>query len=92
MISTVASGRRAEICRPADIMMMYSVTDVQGLNSISRQVLANGAQAMAGMVKARASKRRRRCRDGPPTCRHRAHHVRRHHACVQQVRGAGRRL
>ena len=34
-------------------MMMYSVTDMQGLNSISRQVLANGAHAMAGMVKAR---------------------------------------
>jgi uncharacterized protein (UPF0261 family) len=33
--------------------MMYSVTDVQGLNFISRQVLANGAQAMAGMVKQR---------------------------------------
>src|SRR5206468_9436279 len=35
------------------ITMMYSVTDVQGLNSISRMVLANGAQAMVGMVKAR---------------------------------------
>jgi uncharacterized protein (UPF0261 family) len=32
---------------------MYSVTDVQGLNVISRQVLANGAQALIGMVKAR---------------------------------------
>jgi uncharacterized protein (UPF0261 family) len=30
------------------------VADVQGLNSITREVLANGAQAMAGMVKARA--------------------------------------
>jgi len=29
------------------------VTDVQGLNSISRQVLANGANALVGMVKAR---------------------------------------
>jgi uncharacterized protein (UPF0261 family) len=34
-------------------MMMYSVTDVQGLNAISRQILSNGAQAMAGMVQAR---------------------------------------
>jgi uncharacterized protein (UPF0261 family) len=33
--------------------MRYSVTDVQGLNSISRAVLANGANAIAGMVKAR---------------------------------------
>ncbi len=40
---------------PADIMMLYSVTDVAGLNSVSRQVLANGAAAMVGMVKARAA-------------------------------------
>lgn len=55
MISTVASGNVQRYVGPADIAMMYSVTDVQGLNSISRQVLANGAQAMAGMVKARQS-------------------------------------
>ena len=53
MISTVASGDVGRYVGPADIMMMYSVTDIQGLNSISRQLLANGAQAMAGMVKAR---------------------------------------
>ena len=55
MISTVASGDVGRYVGPADIMMMYSVTDVQGLNTISRQLLANGAQAMAGMVKARQS-------------------------------------
>jgi uncharacterized protein (UPF0261 family) len=33
-------------------MMMHSVADVQGLNSITRAVLANGANAMAGMVQA----------------------------------------
>jgi uncharacterized protein (UPF0261 family)/ABC-type branched-subunit amino acid transport system ATPase component len=55
MISTVASGDVARYVGPSDIMMMYSVTDVAGLNAISRQVLANGAQAMAGMVKARAA-------------------------------------
>ncbi len=53
MISTVASGEVGRYVGPADIMMMYSVTDVSGLNVISRQILANGAQAMAGMVKAR---------------------------------------
>jgi uncharacterized protein (UPF0261 family) len=36
---------------------MYSVTDVQGLNRISRQVLANGAHALIGMVKARLADR-----------------------------------
>ncbi len=55
MISTVASGSVGQYVGPADIMMMHSVADVQGLNSITRQVLANGAQAMAGMVKARAA-------------------------------------
>jgi len=34
-------------------MMMYSVADIQGLNRISRQVLMNGANAIAGMVKDR---------------------------------------
>jgi uncharacterized protein (UPF0261 family) len=34
------------------------VTDVQGLNSISRQVLANGAQALIGMVKGRLEAKR----------------------------------
>jgi uncharacterized protein (UPF0261 family)/ABC-type branched-subunit amino acid transport system ATPase component len=53
LISSVASGDVGRYVGPADITMMYSVTDVQGLNSISRQVLGNGAQALIGMVKAR---------------------------------------
>jgi uncharacterized protein (UPF0261 family)/ABC-type branched-subunit amino acid transport system ATPase component len=58
LISTVASGNVGAYVGPSDIMMMYSVTDVQGLNSISRQVLANGAQAMAGMVRQRLAEAR----------------------------------
>jgi uncharacterized protein (UPF0261 family)/ABC-type branched-subunit amino acid transport system ATPase component len=65
IISTVASGDVARYVGPSDIVMMHSVTDVQGLNSISRQVLANGAHAMAGMVKARAAERRE-ARGRPP--------------------------
>ena len=53
IVSSVASGDVGRYVGPADITMMYSVTDVQGLNSISRQVLTNAAQALAGMVKAR---------------------------------------
>jgi uncharacterized protein (UPF0261 family)/ABC-type branched-subunit amino acid transport system ATPase component len=53
IISSVASGDVGPYVGPADITMMYSVTDVQGLNSISRAVLANGANALIGMVKAR---------------------------------------
>lgn len=57
IISSVASGDVGPYVGPADITMMYSVTDVQGLNSISRAVLANGANALAGMVKARLEAR-----------------------------------
>jgi uncharacterized protein (UPF0261 family) len=70
LISTVASGNVQGYVGPADIMMLHSVTDVQGLNSISRQVLANGAQAMAGMVKRRLAEAReaaqRRAPEGLP--------------------------
>ena len=55
MISTVASGDVGRYVGAADIMMMYPVTDVQGLNRISRQVLANGARALAGMVRGAAA-------------------------------------
>ena len=57
IISSVASGDVGPYVGPADITMMYSVTDVQGLNSISRTVLANGANALIGMVKARVDER-----------------------------------
>jgi uncharacterized protein (UPF0261 family)/ABC-type branched-subunit amino acid transport system ATPase component len=57
IISSVASGDVGPYVGPADITMMHSVTDVQGLNSISRAVLANGANALVGMVKARLEPR-----------------------------------
>ncbi|MGO4834176.1 Tm-1-like ATP-binding domain-containing protein, partial [Rhizobiaceae sp. 2RAB30] len=50
MVSTVAAGDVAKYVGPADIMMFHSVADVQGLNSITEQVLGNAAHAMAGMV------------------------------------------
>jgi uncharacterized protein (UPF0261 family)/ABC-type branched-subunit amino acid transport system ATPase component len=53
IVSTVASGEVSKYVGPADIMMMHSVADVQGLNAITEVVLANAAQAMVGMVKAR---------------------------------------
>ena len=55
LVSSVASGNVAPYVGPSDIMMLYSVADVAGLNSITRQVLANGAAAIVGMVKARAA-------------------------------------
>jgi uncharacterized protein (UPF0261 family) len=51
MVSTVASGDVGAYVGPADIAMMYSVTDVAGLNRISRRVLGNAAHALAGMIR-----------------------------------------
>ncbi|MEM1049531.1 MAG: ABC transporter permease [Pseudomonadota bacterium] len=53
LISTVASGDVSRYVGPADITMMHSVADVQGLNSITRTVLRNGANALVGMVRGR---------------------------------------
>jgi uncharacterized protein (UPF0261 family) len=50
MVSTVASGNTAPYIDCSDIMMMYSVVDIAGLNMVSQRVLANAAHAMAGMV------------------------------------------
>jgi uncharacterized protein (UPF0261 family)/ABC-type branched-subunit amino acid transport system ATPase component len=54
MISTVASSDVRRYVGPSDIFMLHSVADIQGLNSITKAVLSNGAHAMSGMVKARA--------------------------------------
>jgi uncharacterized protein (UPF0261 family)/ABC-type branched-subunit amino acid transport system ATPase component len=50
MVSTMASGDTRPYVGPSDICMMYSVTDVQGINRISERVLSNAANALAGMV------------------------------------------
>ena len=51
MVSTLASGDVGPFVGVSDIAMMYSVTDIAGLNRISRAVLHNAAQAVAGMAK-----------------------------------------
>jgi uncharacterized protein (UPF0261 family)/ABC-type branched-subunit amino acid transport system ATPase component len=58
LVSTVASGEVSRYVGPSDIAMMHSVADVQGLNSITREVLGNAAAAMVGMVEARRARRR----------------------------------
>lgn len=50
MVSTMASGDIAGYIGASDISMLYSVTDVSGLNRISRQVLGNAAHQIAGAV------------------------------------------
>ncbi len=53
MVSTIASGNVAPYVGPSDIAMVYSVTDVAGLNRISRRVLGNAAHALLGMLQGR---------------------------------------
>ena len=50
MVSTLAAGDVSQFVGASDITMMYSVTDVAGLNRISRVVLGNAAHAIAGMA------------------------------------------
>jgi uncharacterized protein (UPF0261 family) len=51
MVSTLASGDVGPFVGASDITMMYSVTDIAGLNRISRTVLRNAANAIAAMAK-----------------------------------------
>lgn len=50
MVSTVASGDTRPYVGVKDVTMMYSVVDISGINSLSRQILANAAFAIAGMA------------------------------------------
>ncbi|WP_421916197.1 Tm-1-like ATP-binding domain-containing protein [Mesorhizobium sp.] len=50
MVSTLASGDTAPYVDVSDIIMMPSVTDMAGLNQLSRVVLHNAAQAISGMA------------------------------------------
>ncbi|CNI16276.1 transcriptional regulator [Yersinia aldovae] len=50
MVSTMASGDVSGYIGASDIAMMYSVTDIAGLNRISRRVLSNAAYQIAGAV------------------------------------------
>ncbi|MDF7667289.1 Tm-1-like ATP-binding domain-containing protein [Orbaceae bacterium ESL0727] len=50
MVSTMASGDISGYIGASDIAMMYSVTDIAGLNVISRKVLTNAAHFIAGTM------------------------------------------
>ncbi|AYA39918.1 Tm-1-like ATP-binding domain-containing protein [Xenorhabdus nematophila] len=51
MVSTMASGNVSGYIGASDIAMLYAVTDLCGLNRISRSILSNAANMMAGTVK-----------------------------------------
>jgi uncharacterized protein (UPF0261 family) len=52
MVSTMASSNVAPWVDIKDITMMYSVTDILGLNPVMRTILANAAGAVVGMADA----------------------------------------
>jgi uncharacterized protein (UPF0261 family) len=58
MVSTMASGNVAPWVDTKDITMMYSVTDIMGLNPFMRLILANAAGAACGMAEAAVPFRR----------------------------------
>jgi uncharacterized protein (UPF0261 family) len=50
MVSTLASGDTRPYVGTKDIVMVYPIVDIAGLNLLSRRILANAAAAIAGMV------------------------------------------
>lgn len=55
MVSTLASGQVRHYVGDKDILMLNSIVDLSGINRISRLVLTNAANAMAGMCRSRRS-------------------------------------
>lgn len=51
MVSTVASGNTEQYVGTSDIIMIPSVVDVSGINSISTKIFTNAVFAIAGMLK-----------------------------------------
>ncbi len=71
MVSTLASGQTRPYVGGSDIMMLYSVADLAGLNRVTRTVLANAAHAMIQvMVRPREVRPRSRAisRSWPRRC------------------------
>lgn len=50
MVSTLAAGDVGAYVGVHDIAMMFPVTDISGLNRLSRVILGNAAHALAGMM------------------------------------------
>lgn len=50
MVSTMASGDVEPYVGTKDVAMLFSVADIEGLNRLSRRVIANGALAVVGMA------------------------------------------
>jgi uncharacterized protein (UPF0261 family) len=62
IVSPVAAGDTRPFVQGADVAMLHPVVDLEGLNSISRRILANAAAAVAAMARTYE-----RCECGPTT-------------------------
>jgi uncharacterized protein (UPF0261 family) len=51
LVSTMASGNVGGYVGTKDLAILYSVTDIAGLNRVSRPILRNAALGIAGMAK-----------------------------------------
>jgi len=52
LVSTMAAGNTAPYVGHMDLILINPVVDINGLNRLSRQVLANAAHAVSGMLSA----------------------------------------
>jgi uncharacterized protein (UPF0261 family) len=50
IVSTVASGNTRPYVGEKDVTMMYSIVDISGINSLSKRILSNAANAISGMI------------------------------------------
>jgi uncharacterized protein (UPF0261 family) len=50
LVSTIVAGDTRPYLQASDLIMMYPVVDLAGLNSISEPILARAADALAGIV------------------------------------------
>ncbi|MCM2577211.1 Tm-1-like ATP-binding domain-containing protein [Streptomyces meridianus] len=63
MVSSMVSGDVAPYVGASDIAMMFSIVDIAGVNRVSAPILANAADAMAGMARGYAASRAERSVD-----------------------------
>jgi uncharacterized protein (UPF0261 family) len=56
LVSTMASGNTSNLVGIKDVTMMFSVSDIMGLNMVSRQILGNAAGAICGMARMQIEK------------------------------------
>ncbi|WP_248959048.1 Tm-1-like ATP-binding domain-containing protein [Sphaerisporangium perillae] len=57
LVSTMASGDVSPYVGESDVTLMHSVVDVAGINSVSEQVFANAAAAIAAMAAEQEARR-----------------------------------